>query len=131
MPYPIKKPAREWCAWRNKNKRHLKINHINYLVKLANSWKKIQSENKNLQLNTVTFPSLKKMLFIHKLLLKHNEYNNNNNNNNNNNKHHGLWNPEDQCRINKGPPKISTLSRINPIPRIDTYFFKIYSNIVL
>ena len=28
-------------------------------------------------------------------------------------------------------PSIPILSRINPIPRIDTYFFKIHSNIVL
>jgi hypothetical protein len=43
----------------------------------------------------------------------------------------GLWNPEVQCRIQKGPPIIPILSRINSIPRIDTYFFKIHSNIVL
>ena len=30
-----------------------------------------------------------------------------------------------------GSPVIAILSRINPIPRIDTYFFKINSNIVL
>ena len=28
-------------------------------------------------------------------------------------------------------PIIPILSRINPIPRIDTYFFKVHSNIVL
>ena len=44
---------------------------------------------------------------------------------------HGLWNPEVQCRIHKGSPIIPTLSRINPIPYIDAYFFKIHSNIVL
>ena len=27
-------------------------------------------------------------------------------------------------------PLIPTLSRINSIPRIDTYFFKVYSNII-
>ena len=31
----------------------------------------------------------------------------------------------------QGSPIIRILSRINPIPRIDTYFFKIDSNIVL
>jgi hypothetical protein len=44
---------------------------------------------------------------------------------------HGLWKPEVQCCINKGFPIIPILGRINPTPRIDTYFFKIYSNIVL
>ena len=44
---------------------------------------------------------------------------------------HGLWNPEVQCRIHKGSPIIPILSRINPIPRIDTYLFKVHSNIVL
>ena len=43
----------------------------------------------------------------------------------------GLWNPEDQCRIQKGSPVIPILSRINPIPRIDTNFFKIHSNTAL
>ena len=38
--------------------------------------------------------------------------------------------PEVQCRIHKGSPIIPILSRINPIPRIDTYFFKVHSNIV-
>ena len=33
----------------------------------------------------------------------------------------GLLNLEIQCRIYKGPPIIIILSRINPIPRIDTY----------
>ena len=33
--------------------------------------------------------------------------------------------------IHKRPPIIPILSRINPIPRIDTYFFKIHSNIFL
>ena len=33
--------------------------------------------------------------------------------------------------INKGSPIIPILSQINPIPRIDTYFFKVHSNIVL
>ena len=42
---------------------------------------------------------------------------------------HGLWNPGVQCRILKGSPII--LSRINPIPRTDAYFFKINFNIVL
>ena len=40
------------------------------------------------------------------------------------NYHHGLWNPEIQCRIHNSSPIIPTLSRINPIPRIDIYFFK-------
>ena len=44
---------------------------------------------------------------------------------------HGLWNPEVQFRIYKGSPVIPILSRINQIPRIDTYFFKIRSNNVL
>ena len=43
----------------------------------------------------------------------------------------GLWNPEVQCCIHKGSPIIPILSRINPIHRINTYFFKIHSNIVL
>ena len=43
----------------------------------------------------------------------------------------GLWNPEVQCRIHKGSPIIPILSRINPITRIDTYLFKVHSNIVL
>ena len=43
----------------------------------------------------------------------------------------GLWNPEVQCRIHKGSPIIPILSRINPISRIDTYLFKVHSNIVL
>ena len=33
--------------------------------------------------------------------------------------------------INKGSPIIAILSRIKPVPRTDTHFFKIYSNIVL
>ena len=33
--------------------------------------------------------------------------------------------------MHKGSPIIPILSRVNPIPRIDTYFFKINSNIVL
>jgi len=44
---------------------------------------------------------------------------------------HGLWNPEVQCTIYKGSPVIPILARINPIPRIDIYFFKIHSNIDL
>ena len=42
-----------------------------------------------------------------------------------------LWHPEVQYRIHKGSPAIPILSGINPIPYIDTYFFKIHSNIVL
>ena len=42
-----------------------------------------------------------------------------------------LRNPEVQCRIHKGSPIITILSRINPIPRIDTNLFKVHSNIVL
>ena len=44
---------------------------------------------------------------------------------------HGLWNLEVQCRIHKGSPMILILSRINPIPRIDNYFFKIHSHLSL
>ena len=36
-----------------------------------------------------------------------------------------------QCRIHKGSPIIPILSRINPIPRTDTYLFKVHSNIFL
>ena len=36
---------------------------------------------------------------------------------------------EVQCRIQKGPPIIPILSRINQIPRINTYFFQIHSNL--
>ena len=39
--------------------------------------------------------------------------------------------PEVWSRIHKGPPITPILNRINPIPRIDTYFFEIHSNIVL
>ena len=42
---------------------------------------------------------------------------------------HGLWIPDIQFTINKGSPIISILNRINPIPCINTYFFKIHSNI--
>ena len=35
-----------------------------------------------------------------------------------------LWNTEVQCRIHKGPLIIPILSGINPILRIDTYFFQ-------
>ena len=61
-------------------------------------------------------------------------YNNNDdddNNNNNKNKIHGLWNTEVQCRIHKGSPIISDLSRFNPIPLIDTHFFTVHPNIFL
>ena len=44
---------------------------------------------------------------------------------------HGLWHPDFQCRIHKGFPIIPILSCIKPIPRIDTHFFKIHSNIFL
>ena len=44
---------------------------------------------------------------------------------------YGLWDPEVQCRIHRGCPIISILSRNNPYPRVDTYFYKISSNIVL
>ena len=43
---------------------------------------------------------------------------------------YGLWNPGVQCRIHKGSPIIPILSQINPITRIDTYLFKVHSNIV-
>jgi hypothetical protein len=36
-----------------------------------------------------------------------------------------------QCQIHKGSPIIPILSKINPIPCIDTYLFKVYSTIVL
>ena len=36
-----------------------------------------------------------------------------------------------QWHIHKGSPIIPIMSRINPVPRIDTYFFKIHSNIIL
>ena len=39
--------------------------------------------------------------------------------------------PEVQWPIHKGSPIIPILSRINPIPRIDTYLFKVHSNILL
>ena len=42
-----------------------------------------------------------------------------------------LWNSEVQCHIHKGSPVIPILSRINSIPHIDTYLFKVHSNIVL
>ena len=34
-----------------------------------------------------------------------------------------------QCRIHKGSPIIPILSQMNPTPRIDTYLFKVHSNI--
>ena len=37
--------------------------------------------------------------------------------------------PGSPYRIHKGSPIIPVLSRINPIPRIDTDFFRIHSNI--
>ena len=43
----------------------------------------------------------------------------------------GLCNPEVQFRIHKGFPIIPVLSWLNPIPHIDTYFFRIHSNIVI
>ena len=33
-------------------------------------------------------------------------------------------NPEVKCHIHKGSPIVSILSRIDPIPRIDTYFLR-------
>ena len=44
---------------------------------------------------------------------------------------YGLWNPEVQCRIHKSSLIIPIVGRINRVPRIDTYFFMIHSNIVL
>jgi hypothetical protein len=41
----------------------------------------------------------------------------------------GLWDPDLQCRIHEDSPVFPILSRINPIPYIDTHFFKICSNI--
>ena len=43
----------------------------------------------------------------------------------------GLMNPEVQFQIHKGSPIIRISSRINRIPRIDTHFFKVHSDIVL
>ena len=40
-------------------------------------------------------------------------------------------NPEVQYLIHKGTPTIHILSRINPIPQIDTYLFKIHYNTIL
>ena len=42
----------------------------------------------------------------------------------------GLWDPKVQCRIHKGSPILPTLSRINLIPRTDTYFIKVHSDMV-
>ena len=42
---------------------------------------------------------------------------------------YGLWNPEVQCRFHEGSLIIPILSQINPISRIDNYFFKVHSNI--
>ena len=42
-----------------------------------------------------------------------------------------LMRPEVQRRIHNSSPIIPILSRINPIPCIDTYLFKVHSNIVL
>jgi hypothetical protein len=42
---------------------------------------------------------------------------------------HGLWNPDIHSLVHKGSPIMRFLSRINPIPHIDTYFFKINSKI--
>ena len=39
--------------------------------------------------------------------------------------------PGGSMRVHKDSPKIPILSRMNPITRIDTYLFKIHSNIVL
>ena len=44
---------------------------------------------------------------------------------------HGLWNLTAKYSIHMDSPIISTLSRINPIPRVDTHFFEIYPNIEL
>ena len=44
---------------------------------------------------------------------------------------HDLWYREVQYFIHKDSSTIPILSRTNLIPRIDTYFFKIQSNIVL
>ena len=39
--------------------------------------------------------------------------------------------PDVQCSIQKGSPIIPILILINPIPRFDTYLFKIHSDIFL
>ena len=44
---------------------------------------------------------------------------------------HGLWNPEVQCHIHEGSTVIPILSLMNPISRINTYFFKAHSNLRL
>ena len=44
---------------------------------------------------------------------------------------HGLKNLKVQCCIHKDSPIIPILSRINPMPHIHAYFFKIFSNLVL
>ena len=41
------------------------------------------------------------------------------------------WLKESGGLMHKGSPIITIMSRINLIPRIDIYFFKVYSNIVL
>ena len=46
-------------------------------------------------------------------------------------KFHALWNPSVKSRIQKGPPIMPILSRINPVPRFDKHFFNIRYNIVL
>ena len=47
------------------------------------------------------------------------------------NKLDSLWNPEAQYRIHKGSPITPILNEIKSIPRIDTYFFNIHSNVVI
>ena len=42
-----------------------------------------------------------------------------------------LMGPGDSMPHHKGSPEIPILSQINPITRIDTYLFKVHSNIVL
>ena len=41
------------------------------------------------------------------------------------------WLMKPEGSMNKGSPIIPILTQINPIPRIDTNFIKVHSNIVL
>jgi hypothetical protein len=42
-----------------------------------------------------------------------------------------LWNPKVHYLRHNRPPRISTLSQINPVHSIPFYFFKIHFNIIL